>query len=273
MQLGKTSSDDLVLLLNLYPKMMGKEFEEARQILIDDEPIFFSADAIKTSWCQLYELPATEHIARVLAGVAGEEMLQDHVQAPNKIRAIEPSVNKFIAEFDAWQPTEDEKTELKNSLQLVFGLTLSVINTLRCLLTFGSYLNDMITKVRAGGKGADLALLRAVRIDPTVLGCPSVIIRISRAVMLDDQKFLDNVRKAMSGKFSKREQRTYQHMRLVLQVLYETGAPKLDKGDLYALFREELNIVRDEAGEGDVKEALRQFAYQFMKEKSVSEKP
>jgi hypothetical protein len=123
---------------------------------------------------------------------------------------------------------------------------------------------------RAGGAGADKAIFSAVKVDPTVLGCPTIVTRLSHAVMLDDRKFLGGVRRAIGGKLSKREQKNYQQMRLVLQVLYETGAPRLGSSDLYKLFHDELNLVRREDGAGDVKGALRQFAYQFMEGKAVS---
>lgn len=59
---------------------------------------------------------------------------------------------------------------------------------------------------------------------------------------------------------------------VALQVLHETAAPKLNESDLYTLFVEELKLVRGEreGDEGNVANALRQFVYQFMKDKAVS---
>jgi hypothetical protein len=160
------------------------------------------------------------------------------------------AVEKAFAEIDAWEPTEEEAAELRNSLQVIFGFAVSVTNSARSLMVFGCYLNDLIAKVREGGDGGDKALLSAIKIDPTVLGCASVVTRMSRAVMLDDQQFLAKVRTAMVGKLSMREQKNYQCMRIALQVLHETGAPKLNQEDLYALFVEELKLVSGER-EGD----------------------
>jgi hypothetical protein len=62
-------------------------------------------------------------------------------------------------------------------------------------------------------------------------------------------------------------------MRLVLQVLHEVGAPQLNQNDLYELFVKQLKIVAGDENtvRGDAANNLRQFAYQFMKQKSVSE--
>lgn len=272
MQLGKISSDDLKLLLSIYPQLMGVELEEARQILIQKTDVIFSNEATKAVWCHLYELPAKEHFVRALVGLGGEDVLREIAQSPNQIQALPGAVEKAFSEIDDWEPTEEEEAEFRKFLQVIFGLAVSVTNSARCLMVFGCYLNDLIAKVREGGDSGDKALLSAVKIDPTVLGCASVVIRMSRAVMLDDQKFLAQVRKAMTGKLTKREQKNYQQMRIVLQVLHETGAPKLNESDLYTLFVEELKLVSSEReiDEGNVANALRQFQYQFMKDKAVS---
>ena len=58
-----------------------------------------------------------------------------------------------------------------------------------------------------------------------------------------------------------------------MQVLLESGAPQLCADDLYELYVEQLNIVAKDRNNdvGDVSNNLRQFTYQFMKRKSVSE--
>lgn len=272
MQLGKFSSDDLKLLLSIYPQLIGVELAEARQLLLEKTDITFSDEATKAVWCHLYELPAKEHFVKVLVGLGGKDVLREIAQSPNQIQALPGAVEKAFAEIDAWEPPEEEAAEFRKLLQVIFGLSLSVTNSARSLMIFGCYLNDLIAKVREGGDSGDKALLSAVKIDPTVLGCASVVTRMSRAVMMDDQKFLAQVRKAMTGKLTKREQKNYQQMRIALQVLHETAAPKLNESDLYTLFVEELKLVRGEreGDEGNVANALRQFVYQFMKDKAVS---
>jgi len=115
-------------------------------------------------------------------------------------------------------------------------------------------------------------LFNAIKIDPTVIGCPSISKRISQAILEDDQKFMEKLKKAFHGKFTKRENRVYQLQRLIMQVLLETKAPALGAEDLYKLFVEQLKIASKDRDSdiGDVANNLRQFAYQFMKQKPVS---
>jgi hypothetical protein len=272
MQIGTFSSDDLKLLLSFYPQLIGSELAETRQLLQENQDIIFSEEATKSVWCHLYELPAQQHFLLAMIGFGGEDVVREISRAPNQVRALPGVLAKASAEIDSCDATKEEAAELQKTIQSIFGLSLSLTNSLRSLMIFGCYLNDLIAQVRVGGESGDRALLSAVKIDPTVLGCPSVITRMSRAVMLDDQRFLAKVRKAMTGNLSKREQKNYQCMRVALQVLYETGAPKLKEADLYSLFVEELKLISKEreGDEGNVANALRQFAYQFMKQKAVS---
>jgi hypothetical protein len=271
MQFGKISSDDLALLLAYFPQLLGSEFPEARQLLLEKESTIFSPDAKPCSWFHLYELPPKEHFIKALLDVGGVGVLQELAQSPNQIQAMPGAVDRALTQIEGWEPDEEVSEALRKSLAAIFGASVSVLNSMRSLMAYGLYLNDVIAKIRNGGKDADRWLLRAVRIDPTVIGCACVGERISRAVMLDDRKFLGQVRSAMAGNLTKRDQKNFLKMRLVLDVLYESGAPRLSTEDLYRLFREELNLVRDEAGDGDVRNNLRQFAYQFMKDRAVSQ--
>lgn len=275
MQLGTISSEDLAVLLSYVPLLFAEE-AEARELLNEKADRILAADCANFSWCQFYELPAKEHFARCVVAFGAVDMLQQLAKAPNQLQTM----SKFIEEIGASDDedvgegddlSDEERENLRRGLGVVFGLSKSIVNSLRSLLIFGHYMNDLVAIVRAGGAAADSALLSAVKIDPTVLGCPTAVTRLSRAVMLDDKKFLGEVRKAISGMLNKREQKTYQQMRLVLQVLHETNAPRLGSADLYKLFHDELNLVRREDGVGNVKGALRQFAYQFMECKAVSE--
>ncbi|WP_310448704.1 hypothetical protein [Sulfuritalea sp.] len=258
------------MLIALVP-LLFQEGEEARELLQQKQDKIFSPDYPKAAWCHLYEQPAPQHFASGMIAFGMLDELKSLAESPNQIQAMASIVQAI--QDNEYEPSEEEAAALRPHLAHFLAYAESTLRSLRCLLTFGLYMNELIALVRSDDPMADKALLSAVKIDPTVLGCPSVIPRISRAVMLDDGKFLGKVRRAMAGNFTKREQKTYQDMRLVLQVLHESGAPKLTADDLYSLFHGQLNLVRNEAGEGDVKNSLRQFTYQFMKQKAVSQNP
>lgn len=270
MQFGKISLEDLKLYLSFIP-IFEKEQEEARQLLLSHSDIFFSEDCKKPSWCHLYELQAKEHFATVVVAIGAADICKEISIAPNQIQAIPTATAAFFEEFDKLEFSAEDKEYLRKVNASILGLSSSVIFSFRSLQIFGLYLNDLIALVRQGGKAGDKALMQAIKIDPTVLGCPSVVQRLSRASIEKDTAFFNLIKKAINGSFSRREHRTYKVMHTVLNVLYESGAANLSPDDLYTLFLKEMNLVKREDGKGDIKNALRQFAYQFIKQKSVSE--
>jgi hypothetical protein len=269
MRLGKITSSDLALLLSMYSSVMA-EAQEAQQLLKDKAKKIFAADLPKPTWCQYYELPVREHFSRLMVGLGIGDELTLIAQAPNQVQQMNQVMADVGPEIDAWAPTVEEMSQLQRNIGVIYAMLTSVTMSMRSLMTYGCYINDLVAAARVGGVSGDKALLAAVKIDPTVLGCVSVVSRVSQAVMLDDSDLLGKVRKAMAGKLTKREQKNYQMMRMVLQVLHETGAANLGQEGLYKLFVEELKLIRGDTDTGNVANALRQFAYQFFKCKAVS---
>ncbi|MER2514471.1 MAG: hypothetical protein ABTQ25_18995 [Nitrosomonas ureae] len=268
------TADNLRLFLELSSKLI-EEAEDAKAILYKREYEFFASDCGKPVWCHLYELPILQHALQGVDFLGGENAIQRLAGSENKIIEACVLVKEADAEIDAWNPTPDEKEELRPVLAAVYALSFSLTNSFRALMTFGLYLNDLIAIVRNGGPDAGKALLQAVKIDPTVIGCQSAITYISQRTLLGDTKFLGKLGAAMKGKLSDSEKNHFEKVRLVLQVLHETGAKRLSGPDLYQLFVQELALVEGDehsnSDTGNVENNLRQFAYQFLKKKAVSQ--
>lgn len=267
MQFAKISADDLQHLLQLADILFAEQ-ESARTDLQQQADTIFPIGQPGPTWYQWYEVSLRHHAGAYFQALLGEDALRDIVSSPNQIVATKA----VLEEFDSVEFSDEQREAIQPQLGAIFAMATSIANSLRAMLTFGLYLNDLVALVREQGPNADNALFSAVKIDPTVLACRPVAERVSKAVMLDDQQFLANLRKAMAAKLSAREQKNYQQMRLVLQALYETGAGRLSKQDLYALFVDQLKLVRGDTASGDSDTAnnLRQFAYQFLKLKGVS---
>lgn len=274
MEFGNLSPSDLHLFLELSETLLSGA-DEAKEILSDREKDFFAPDCEKPVWCHLYELPILEHALQGAAMLGEGDAVQRLAGSKNQITEACLLLTEADAEIDAWDPTPEEKEELRIILASVYALSFSLTNSFRALMTFGLYLNDLIVIVRQGGAEAEKALLAAIKIDPTVIGCPSAITFMSQKTLLGDTKFLGRLGTAMKGKLSASEKSQFEKVRLVLQILLETGAKRLSAPDLYQLFVDELEIIEgDELSNsdvGNVENNLRQFAYQFFKKKSVSQ--
>lgn len=274
MNLGNLSSGDLHLFLELSETLFSGA-AEAKAILSQRKEQFFAPDCKKPVWCHLYELPIREHAIHGAVLIGGEDAIRRLAGSENQIAEADALVKETTSEIDAWSPTLEEKEELRPVLASVYALSFSLANSVRALMTFGLYLNDLIAIVRKGEAGAEKALLSAVKIDPTVIGSPSAIAYISQRTLLGDTKFLGKLGAAMKGKLSDAEKSHYNRVRLVLQVLHECGAKRLSGPDLYQLFVRELELIEGDelsnSDTGDVENNLRQFAYQFLKKKPVSQ--
>lgn len=253
--------------------MLESAFAEGQRVHDEEFATIYAEGTTKATWCQLYELPFIEHVARLVVVLGAAEDLKSLTEVPDPLAAIPSVIEKTSAEIEAMELSKEELEEYRKHLQVYWAIANSMLLTLRSVMTYGLYLNELIELSRGEGEEADAALLKAIKIDPTVLACPSVSIRMSRAVMSSDKAFLGRIKRAINASLTKREQKNYQNMRLVLQALHEADALRLNEHDLYELFVKELKLVsRDREGDkGNVANNLRQFAYQFVKAKPVSQ--
>lgn len=269
MNLGRLSSEDLIILLDLLP-LYEQIIKDGHVTIREKRSKIFSPKSVSPSWCHLYELPYNEHLARFIVGLGAEDELIKMAESDNPPRTAIQELQKSIQSDDGFDLQIDENSE--SEFGLIMGVTYSLYLNYKSLLTFGLYINEQVAIAKEGGIKGDKAIFNAVKIDPTVIGCPTVSRRISQAILEDDQIFIEDFQNAFRGNLTKRQHRVYQLQRLVLQVLLESKAPSLPAEKLYELFTEELKIAaRDRDSDiGDVANNLRQFAYQFLKQKPVS---
>jgi hypothetical protein len=124
---------------------------------------------------------------------------------------------------------------------------------LQSLMLYGTYLNDLVAKGRAGD---DVALLTAIKIDPSVITSPSAARRLSFAIAQEDRLFLGQINKAMAGKTG--NQRAYlTRFRVVMVALREHGALALPTRELEELVFE-LGLYSNRPGaQKNVRELIR----------------
>lgn len=259
MDLGKFKVTDLRMLLSYLP-LLEQEHSEALELAHSNSHLF-EESSNSVFWCHLYELPFHEHLAQMIVAFGMAESIKSLAHSGATISNIlelqtesEIESQDFIFE----NMSDDERRAL---VQSCFAWATSVKKSLQCLLIFGCYLNELIAKVRVG---CDLSLFNAIKIDVSVLGCPSVITRLSKAVMLNDLAFLAQLKRAINAPLEKRSQANFQKMRFVLKVLAESDAQKLSDDELYKLFVSELKLYAKDSKKGDAKKSLGKFvrAYQ-----------
>lgn len=206
MNFGKFSSHDLHLFLDL-ADAFDVEFLEARDVLLQAKERLFAPDCLKPAWSHLYELPILQHATQGVELLGGVEFIQQISKSQNQIQFMQDALNAFDAEMDAWEPNFAEKEEMRKSLAAIFAFSYSLMLSFRSLKIFGLYLNDLVAIVRDGGSRSEKALLAAVKIDQTILACPTINAYVSQRVLLSDDQFLKRLRRALVGKLTPREQK------------------------------------------------------------------
>lgn len=234
--------------------------------------LLFDENADSFSWCQLYELPIAEHVNFNFPGLIREEQVinwrKQVAESPGKIAALLSVAKQIDNHFDLKaNPSNEDIKALRPFLSTICAYFYSMQYSLFCILYYGCFLNELIARVRVGD---DQALFDAIRVDSTVIGCQSVIDRISKARRLQDNEFLDELKKTQSGVSAKLKQANFQKIRLILKVLSEAGATRLSNKQLHQLFVEELDLYAANSAGGGVEKALRKFADTYMKQNAIT---
>ena len=271
------TAEDLRILLEFWPKLSA-EADDAQQMFIEVKDKLLNDDTEPFAWCYFYELPFRQHMTQAFGGIVqgydgliNAEQVTDWfrqvVNTPGQIGALPGVIRQIGHHFDATELSDETAEKLLPNIAGIFGLGLSMHHTLRSVLYYGCFLNELIERIRAGD---DKALFDAVRIDPTVIGCISVSCRISKAALLQDNRFFAKLKAAINGKMAKREQANFQKMRLVFEVLHEAGASRLTDSQLQQLLVEELGLYASNTKGGGNAKALRKFADTYMKKSATT---
>jgi hypothetical protein len=268
---GLTTAEAIRIFLELWPNYKAG-FEDTWKSLSEEKELLFSKGAVGFSWCHLYELPIKQHMFLPLTGFLQDEkffnIFKSLATSKDQIAYAPKMAKQVDSYFDALDPpSKEEAIELMPIIAQYFGTSLSVFHSLRCVLYHGCFLNELIERVRTGD---DKALFDAIRLDPTVVGCKSVIERISKAALLHDKRFFAKLKAALNGNIAKREQANYQKMRLVFEILNETKSEKLNDHQLYELFVKTLKLYSWNDRDGGNAKALRKFADTYMKRNSTT---
>lgn len=227
------------------------------------------------TWCRFYEIPTKDLMVllctKLLPFVSPEQILcwfKQMADCPGNIGALPDIYSQIQTHFDSKpDPTEDDLNSLRPSLPEISAVFIAVQYSLWCVLYHGCFLNELIDRAR---NGDNKALIDAIKIDTSIIGCQTVVGKISKATRLQDVKFFAKLKSAINGKKEKLKQDNFQKMRLVFEVLYEAGALRLTDKQLYQLFVEELKLYTANSKGGGSDKALRKFADTYMKKNATT---
>jgi len=254
-QYGNLTADTLRQVVALLPVLEGMAADFRREA-VSSPNVRKAVFEDGVWWAHLYDLPFIQHLGLCLKGLGFEKPLLEAVKRGN----AQNEVLKWIAD-------EDESLKVPEDFQLWKALSwvTSLERSLEALLVWGRYINELVAAARYGD---DVSLFRAVRIDPTVVSCPSVAFRISAATVLGERSFLHALRHALEGRTQK-QARYLRGVRLVVRLLHDGGVSSLSDRELVDLFVTSLGVYKQSVG-GNAGKALRKH-FQAAKPKTPPE--
>lgn len=268
------TAQNLRAFLRLWP-LVAIGIEETKKTINDFGDQFIDKKDDEFSWCHFYEKPSKDLMvllyANLLPFVSLEQILgwsKQMSDCPGNIGVLPDIYDQIQNHFDSKpNPTKDDLKALSPYLPEISAVFIAVQYSLWCLLYHGCFMNELIERAR---RGDNKALIDAIKIDTSVIVCPTAVGKISKATRLQDTEFFSELKTAIDGKKEKRSQPNFQKMRLVFEVLYEAGALRLTDKQLHQLFVEELKLYTANSKGGGSEKALRKFADTYMKKNTTT---
>lgn len=217
------------------------------------------------TWAELYELSARE--LRILS-MAVMGLLEPLTKAAHEgLNLNEFIINTLICRIESDEDGIDYMGGYEGMFSFADMLAVNYANMgmMQGLFYYGFYMNDLVAMA---GKGDDDAFFKAVRVDQTVLTCPSFSARLARAKVFGEEEFIKDLAQAMTAK-SNESLLMNQDLRFMLQLMHEVNAlPSLSLNEADLLFIQELKVYGDSGA--DPARSLMRFIQRWKADRPMS---
>lgn len=193
-----------------------------------------------------YELPFIQHLSMLVVALNRQQDVKEMSSSPDPQEAVLELLRRR-------DQIEDDKPQHEAfSDSEVIALCYSLGRTMQSMATYGRSISSLLQDVRDNNNHE--ALFKAIRMDRTVIGCPTAMKHIAKAQIRDNKTFFKNLRSALAGP-SKKEWAGLDMMRYAFLMLREMGINDLSEADLEELMVDKLQVYP--RGKGDARKALR----------------
>lgn len=212
-------------------------------------------------WAGIYELSFIEQIASLMALMGWQEFLKEAASSENpQLRAMELFADGD--EIDQWHEHQKGAFEKRRLIWLMVVLQRNILS----IMLHHRPLSAFVEQVRRGGDDADEAFFQAVRVDRSILSCPTFSDRLAYAELTQDQAFFRRLRSALKGPL-KKHMEALNDLRYAIALLREMGFDQLSDGQLEDLFVNKLKLYPKHAA------ARKNLRKHFYEAKRVSTTP
>lgn len=183
-------------------------------------------------WAFVYELPFQELLALLICGLGYHQELHRAAQSDDPTQATF-SMFKDV-EYEKWEGGLDGLFEISD----VVGLFAALQRNICSIMLFHRTLNTIVDEVKNGN---DNSLFNAVRIDRSIITCPTFALRITKAELENDKEFFFHLRSALKGP-SKKHWEAYKDLRYAFFILRECGFNQISDAQLEELLVHQLKL-------------------------------
>ena len=205
-------------------------------------------------WAALYELSFQESLALLICALGCHQELHEAAQSDDPTQAAFSMFQNV--KYETWEGGLEGLFELSD----IVGLFAALQRNIRSIMLFHRTLNAMVDEVR---NGDDNSLFNAVRIDRSIITCPTFSLRISKAEIKNDKKFFIRLRSSLKGPSNKHWE-AYKDLRYAFFVLRESGFNQMSDAQLEELLVHQLKLYPDTLG------ARKNLRKQFTESKKFS---
>lgn len=185
-------------------------------------------------WATVYELPFLDSLTLLFFALGRVGQLMEWAASADPQQA---ALNSILADdIDDWSGGEGGNFKEKH----VIGLTVALQRNILAIMLYHRTLSDLVAEVRTSPDWKE-AFFKAVRVDRSILSCPSFSDRLARAELENDKQFFIHLKSALKGP-SKKHWEAYRDLRYALCVLRELGFDQMSDDQLENLLVHQLKL-------------------------------
>ncbi len=233
---GKLTADQFRSFVDLLPELQGKARDLKRDMQEVPEARWKELLSEGYSWAWVYDFPFIVHISIVVYAMNLGGWLSDVVAAADPQQRV-------LDDLRIGPPSEDFHPDVPG--QNGIGLVLSMVHTMQSIAMYGRSISALLQDAHENN---DLdSLFKAIKVDRTVVTCPTVADRIAKAELQNDKRFFIRLSNAFKGP-SNKEWAGLAKMKLSFHLLRELEMNNLSDDELERLMVHVLDAYMDVPG-------------------------
>lgn len=255
---GKLSADQFYEFIGEIPGLL-KMLREMNEHIVSTPAAKFDSVMLGDygHYSYVYELPFIQHVSLVVVGLNRLDEVTAMAASHDPQEAVLEQLRKRDEVDDAPQHPDFGEED-------IVTLAYSLGRSIQSMATYGRSISSLLQDVRENNNHD--SLLKAIRMDRAIVGCPTAMKLIARAQIRDNKAFFKSLRSALAGP-SKKEWAGLDQMRYAFVLLREMGLNDLSEAALEELMVDKLQVYK--APKGDARKNLRAHYRQSRKMKTI----